>query len=66
VITDPPSAGATQLIKTLVPEVVVVGYTGIWGIVGSTAPFPAKEKAELSTEFVALTLAKTLDPKTRL
>ena len=56
VISDPPSAGATQLTTTLVPEIVVVGCTGIWGIVGSTAPFPEVDAAELPIEFVAITL----------
>ncbi len=54
-ITDPPSAGATQLTATLVPEIVVVGFTGVWGIVGSTAPFPEVDAAEVPIEFVACT-----------
>jgi len=55
VITDPPSTGATQLTTTLVPEIVVVGCTGIWGIVGSTAPFPEVDAAEAPKIFMACT-----------
>jgi hypothetical protein len=54
-ITDPPSAGANQLITTLVPEIVVVGCTGIWGIFGSTAPFPEVDAAEVPKTFMAYT-----------
>jgi hypothetical protein len=57
VITDPPSAGAAQVTKTLVPEIVVVGFTGVWGIVGSTAPFPEVDAAEAPKTFMAYTLA---------
>ncbi len=42
-ITDPPSAGAAQLITMLVPEIAVSGATGVLGTVGIAAPFPAKE-----------------------
>ncbi len=31
-IAEPPSAGATQVITTSVPEIVVVGATGVVGI----------------------------------
>ncbi len=41
VITEPPSAGATQLISTLVLLIfVVVGAAGTLGSVGRTAPLP--------------------------
>jgi hypothetical protein len=33
VIAEPPSAGAVQVIKTLLPETVVVGASGIEGTV---------------------------------
>ena len=43
-IAEPPSAGAAQVIKTLLLETVVVGASGVVGTVaGRTAPFPAKE-----------------------
>ena len=54
-ITDPPSTGATQLITTLAPEFLVVGFTGVWGIVGSTAPFPEVDAAEAPKIFMACT-----------
>jgi hypothetical protein len=59
VINDPPSAGATQLIKTLLPEIAVIGATGILGAVavGITAPLPWRDVAERPTAFVAVTLA---------
>ena len=59
VITDPPSAGATQLIKTLLPEIAVVGAAGILGAVAVdiTAPLPKLDAAEGPTTFVAVTLA---------
>ena len=41
VIADPPSAGAAQLITTLLPEIVVVGAAGVLGAVARTAPLPA-------------------------
>jgi len=50
----------------LLPEVVVVGYTGIWGIVDSTAPFPEVDAAEAPIEFVAIILAFKLTPLARL
>jgi hypothetical protein len=49
-----------------VPKVVEVGCTGIWGIVGSTAPFPEVDAAEAPKTFMAYTLAYTLDPFSRL
>lgn len=39
-ISDPPSAGATQVIKTLLSEIVVVGAIGVVGTVGIIAPLP--------------------------
>ena len=66
VIAEPPSAGATQLISTLVSETLVVGASGVFGAVGSTAPLLARDAAEGPTAFVAITLAKTLAPFARL
>ena len=40
VIAEPPSAGATQFIRTLLPETVVVGAAGELGAVGRAAPLP--------------------------
>jgi hypothetical protein len=51
VITEPPSAGATKFINTLMPETVVVGAAGVEGAVAIIAPFPAKEYAELPMAF---------------
>ncbi len=66
-IAEPPSAGATQFIRTLLPEIEVDGAIGVEGILaGIVAPFPGEEKAELPMEFVALTFAKTLSPFARL
>ena len=46
-IAEPPSAGATQLMTTLVPEIVVVGDVGVFGDVaasaGIVAPVPSIE-----------------------
>jgi hypothetical protein len=41
------------LLTTLVPEFVVVGFTGVWGIIGSTAPFPEVDAAEAPKTFMA-------------
>ena len=57
VIAEPPSAGATQFIRTLLPEIEVVGAAGIEGAVAIIAPFPAGDAAELPIAFVAATLA---------
>ena len=54
-ITDPPSAGATQLITTSVPEIAVTGAAGVFGAVGSTAPFPEVDTAEAPKTFMAYT-----------
>ncbi len=40
VIAEPPSAGATQFIRALLPEIVVVGAAGELGDVGRAAPLP--------------------------
>ena len=40
VIAEPPFAGATQFIRTLLPETVVVGAAGELGAVGRAAPLP--------------------------
>ena len=54
VIGEPTSAGATHLISTLLPKIVVVGAAGILGsIVG--APLPAGDAAEVPIKFIALT-----------
>jgi hypothetical protein len=67
VIAEPPFAGATQLIKTLVPEFTIVGVNGTEGTVaGIIAPFPEGDSAELPIALVAIILAPTLDPITRL
>lgn len=42
-IAEPPSAGATQVIKMFVPEFEVVGAAGVVGAFGSDAPFPDEE-----------------------
>ncbi len=58
VIAEPPSKGATQVIVTVVLlRFVVVGAAGALGSVGSTAPLPDVDSAELPTAFVANTLA---------
>ncbi len=55
VIADPPSAGAVQLIETLLPEIVVVGAAGAEGTVaGITAPLPAGDVTELPIALVAI------------
>ena len=67
VIAEPPSAGTAQVIKTLLPETVVVGADGVEGtFAGSIAPLPAGDPAELPIELVAIIRAKTLDPTRRL
>ena len=60
VISDPPSAGAFHVTKTLVLEIEVVGASGVMGTSASTAPLPDRDAAELPIEFVAIILAKTL------
>ena len=66
-ITEPPFAGATQVIITLVPETVVVGADGVEGTVaGIIAPLPAGDIAEGPIAFMAVTLAKTLAKFARL
>ena len=55
-IVEPPLLGATQVIVTLVFEFTeVVGASGTLGAVGSTAPLPEEDKAELPKLFVAST-----------
>ena len=66
-ITEPPSAGASQAIETLLPETVVVGADGVAGTVaGIAAPLPAGDATELPIALVAIILALTMDPTTRL
>ena len=55
VISDPPSAGAFHVIKTLVLEIEVAGASGVMGAVGSTAPLPEGDAAEIPLEFIACT-----------
>ena len=57
VIAEPPSAGATQFIRTLLPEIEVFGADGVEGAVGIAAPFPAGDAAEEPIALVAVTLA---------
>ena len=52
-IADPPSAGAAQLITTLLPEITVVGAVGVLGAVGRFAPLPTGDAAELPIAFCA-------------
>jgi len=80
VIAEPPSLGATHVIVTLVFEltevvgaagtlgvkIVAVCEVGALGIDGNTAPLPGDDAAELPILFVAITVAKTLSPLTRL
>ncbi len=40
VIAEPPFAGATQFITTLLPEFELVGAAGVLGAVGRAAPLP--------------------------
>lgn len=54
-ISDPPSAGATQVIKTLFSEFVITGAIGIVGTVGRIAPLPSGDAAEVPMAFTALT-----------
>jgi hypothetical protein len=67
VIAEPPFAGATQLIKTLVPEFTIVGAYGVRGTsAGIIAPLPAGDVAEFPIALVAIIVALTLDPANRL
>lgn len=63
------NAGATQVILILVASVVrasLASYVGASGYVTKIAPLPGSDSSELFTIFVAVTLAKTLSPHTRL
>ncbi len=40
IIAEPPFAGTPQVIKTLLPDIVVVGAAGGLGAVGRAAPLP--------------------------
>ncbi len=54
VIAEPPSAGGDQSIKTLLPEITVVGVAGVEGTVaGIVAPFPQSESPDLPIAFLA-------------
>ena len=48
-----PCAGATHVISTLLPEIVVFGGAGTLGTVG--VPLPAGDAAEVLIKFIALT-----------
>ncbi len=48
-----PCAGATHVISTLLPEIVVFGAAGTLGTVG--VPLPARDAAEVPIKFIALT-----------
>ena len=66
-IAEPPSAGAVQVITTLLLEIAVVGAYGVKGTVaGIIAPLPTGDTADSPIAFVAIILAETLDPTTRL
>ena len=66
-ITEPPSAGASQAIETLLPETVVVGADGVEGTVaGIAAPFYEEDPNESPIALVAIILALTMDPTRRL
>ena len=52
-IAEPPSAGSTQFIRTLLPEIEVVGAAGVEGAVANIAPFPAGDEADGPTAFIA-------------
>ncbi len=54
-ISDPPSAGAFHVTKTLVLEIEVAGASGVMGAVASTAPLPEGDAAEIPLEFIAYT-----------
>ncbi len=54
-ISDPPSAGAFHVIKTLVLEIEVAGASGVMGTVASTALLPEGDAAEIPLEFIAYT-----------
>jgi hypothetical protein len=58
VIAEPPSAGAVQVITTLLLEIASVGAYGVEGTVaGIIAPLPARDAAELPIALVAIILA---------
>jgi hypothetical protein len=66
VIAEPPSAGAVQVITTLLLETAVVGAYGIKGTVaGIIAPLPEEDPAESPIAFFAIILALTFDPTIR-
>ncbi len=65
-IAEPPSAGAVQVITTLLLETAVVGAYGVEGTVaGIIAPLPGGDSAESPIAFVAIILALTFDPTIR-
>ena len=53
-MTEPPSAGAVQVIKMLLPLTMVVSTYGVEGTVGIIAPFPVGDATELPIELVAI------------
>ncbi len=60
VIAEPPSAGATQLVTTLVPEIAVAGAVGVAGTAAKAAAkvviATSLDQALNPTEFLDLTL----------
>jgi hypothetical protein len=53
-IAEPPFAGAAQYIKTLEPEIEVVGAAGVEGTVaGIIAPFPGGDATPMPIAFIA-------------
>jgi hypothetical protein len=65
VIEGLPCAGATHVISTLLPEILVVGAAGTLGAV-TNAPLPSIEYDELLTTFLACTFAIPIYPAPRL
>ena len=67
VITEPPSAGAVQVITTLLLETAVVGAYGVEGTVaGIINVMLSLDASEFPIAFFAIILAETLDPTKRL
>jgi hypothetical protein len=53
VIAEPPSAGGDQSIKTLLPEITVVGAAGVEGTSGIFARPPQGESPDMPIAFLA-------------
>ena len=68
-VVPPLNTGATQVILTFVASVVKASLAteaGASGYVTRMAPLPGVDSSELLTILVAVNLAKTLAPQTRL